>query len=206
MDLNAPTANGFEARRGHSHVQSQRQNLRCELVCTTSLVVGTAFARSSQSPVPFPSILAGHFGHTGSDEVQPAFDSLAEFARPARWEARRITVEHRAPIRTIRPKTFYNWSTAWRPCHVARSRKDIAITQYRMRLRQEILDLSRALASALEALLGLAFEHAAPLTPACTHSRHRPSHSDTSGGRDRAHQPRSAASRSGVGHREPMPS
>jgi argininosuccinate lyase len=61
--------------------------------------------------------------------------------------------------------------TAAGSMHAARSRNDIAVTQYRMRVRQQILDLARAFASAREALLGLAFEHAATLMPAYTHTQ-----------------------------------
>ncbi len=55
--------------------------------------------------------------------------------------------------------------------HTARSRNDIAITQYRMCLRAEILEIVRNLNSARKVILGLAREHAATLMPAYTHTQ-----------------------------------
>jgi argininosuccinate lyase len=55
--------------------------------------------------------------------------------------------------------------------HTARSRNDIAITQYRMRLRCEILSILSALNTARRTLLGIAREHTATLMPAYTHTQ-----------------------------------
>ncbi|MEP6715876.1 MAG: argininosuccinate lyase [Terriglobia bacterium] len=55
--------------------------------------------------------------------------------------------------------------------HLARSRNDIAITLYRMRLREEILGLSTELTAVRAALLVLAREHIATLMPAYTHTQ-----------------------------------
>ncbi len=55
--------------------------------------------------------------------------------------------------------------------HTARSRNDIAITQYRMCLRAEILEIVRNLNAGRKVLLALAREHAASLMPAYTHTQ-----------------------------------
>jgi len=55
--------------------------------------------------------------------------------------------------------------------HTARSRNDIAITQYRMCLRSGILDVVRSLNSAKRVLIGLAREHLSTLMPAYTHTQ-----------------------------------
>lgn len=55
--------------------------------------------------------------------------------------------------------------------HTARSRNDIAITHYRMRLRVEILEIVRDLSAARGALLNLANEHILSLMPAYTHTQ-----------------------------------
>ena len=55
--------------------------------------------------------------------------------------------------------------------HTARSRNDLAITQYRMCLRSGILDIVRALNAARRALTGLANAHISTLMPAYTHTQ-----------------------------------
>lgn len=55
--------------------------------------------------------------------------------------------------------------------HTARSRNDIAITQYRMCLRADILEIVRNLNAGRKVLLALAREHAASLMPAYTHTQ-----------------------------------
>lgn len=55
--------------------------------------------------------------------------------------------------------------------HTARSRNDIAITLYRMKVRAEILKLVHGLAEARRVLLTLAEKHAATLMPAYTHTQ-----------------------------------
>jgi argininosuccinate lyase len=55
--------------------------------------------------------------------------------------------------------------------HTARSRNDIAITQYRMCLRSGILDMVGSLNSAERALIGLAREHVSTVMPAYTHTQ-----------------------------------
>lgn len=55
--------------------------------------------------------------------------------------------------------------------HTARSRNDVGITQYRMRLRREILELVRGLDSTRAALLALARRHVATLIPGYTHTQ-----------------------------------
>jgi argininosuccinate lyase len=55
--------------------------------------------------------------------------------------------------------------------HTARSRNDIGITQYRMRLRREILSLVRELDAARGVLLALAREHVSTVMPAYTHTQ-----------------------------------
>lgn len=55
--------------------------------------------------------------------------------------------------------------------HTARSRNDIAITQYRMRLRREILSIVAALHQARQTLLAIASEHTGTLMPAHTHTQ-----------------------------------
>jgi argininosuccinate lyase len=55
--------------------------------------------------------------------------------------------------------------------HTARSRNDIAITLFRMGLRQEILELSRQLTALRAALLEMAREHVDTLMPAYTHTQ-----------------------------------
>jgi argininosuccinate lyase len=55
--------------------------------------------------------------------------------------------------------------------HTARSRNDIAITQYRMCLRADILEIVRNLNAGRKVLLALAREHAATLMPAYTHTQ-----------------------------------
>jgi argininosuccinate lyase len=55
--------------------------------------------------------------------------------------------------------------------HTARSRNDIAITQYRMRLRREILSIVAALNEARRVLLAIATEHIGTLMPAYTHTQ-----------------------------------
>jgi argininosuccinate lyase len=55
--------------------------------------------------------------------------------------------------------------------HTARSRNDIDITQYRMCLRGEILNIVTHLGAAREVLICLARRHAATLMPAYTHTQ-----------------------------------
>ena len=55
--------------------------------------------------------------------------------------------------------------------HTARSRNDIAITQYRMRLRREILAIVSALNEVRRTLLAIAREHIGTLMPAYTHTQ-----------------------------------
>lgn len=55
--------------------------------------------------------------------------------------------------------------------HTARSRNDIDITQYRMRLRREILDLVSALGAARKVLLRTAQDHKATVMPGYTHTQ-----------------------------------
>jgi argininosuccinate lyase len=55
--------------------------------------------------------------------------------------------------------------------HTARSRNDIAITQYRMCLRAGILAIARSMNAAKRALIGLAQEHVSTLMPAYTHTQ-----------------------------------
>jgi argininosuccinate lyase len=55
--------------------------------------------------------------------------------------------------------------------HTARSRNDIDITQYRMRLRSEIVEILRRLNAARGQLLELAKEHVHTLMPAYTHTQ-----------------------------------
>src|SRR5579871_90605 len=55
--------------------------------------------------------------------------------------------------------------------HTARSRNDIGITQYRMRLRREILELVRELDAVRATLLALARRHIHTLMPGYTHTQ-----------------------------------
>ena len=55
--------------------------------------------------------------------------------------------------------------------HTARSRNDVAITQYRMCLRSGILDILRSLNRARRVLIGLAHTHVSTLMPAYTHTQ-----------------------------------
>jgi argininosuccinate lyase len=55
--------------------------------------------------------------------------------------------------------------------HTARSRNDVAITQYRMCLRSGILDIVRSVGAAQRALLTLAQQHVSTLMPAYTHTQ-----------------------------------
>ena len=55
--------------------------------------------------------------------------------------------------------------------HTARSRNDIDITLYRMRLRRQILDMLESLAALQKTLLELAAEHVPTLMPAYTHTQ-----------------------------------
>lgn len=55
--------------------------------------------------------------------------------------------------------------------HTARSRNDIAITQYRMCLRSGILDIVRGVSAARRALIGMARGHVSTLMPAYTHTQ-----------------------------------
>lgn len=55
--------------------------------------------------------------------------------------------------------------------HTARSRNDIDITQYRMRLRREILDLVSAVDSLRKILLATARDHVATVMPGYTHTQ-----------------------------------
>lgn len=55
--------------------------------------------------------------------------------------------------------------------HTARSRNDIDITQYRMRLRREILELVSAVDAARKTLLTMAREHVHTIMPGYTHTQ-----------------------------------
>ena len=55
--------------------------------------------------------------------------------------------------------------------HTARSRNDVGITQYRMRLRQEVLELVRSLDAVRATLMTLARQHVATLMPGYTHTQ-----------------------------------
>ena len=55
--------------------------------------------------------------------------------------------------------------------HTARSRNDIDMTMYRMRLREDLLDLGEALIALRRALLTLAAAHTATIFPAHTHTQ-----------------------------------
>jgi argininosuccinate lyase len=55
--------------------------------------------------------------------------------------------------------------------HTARSRNDIDITQYRMRLRREILDLVSAVDQTRKVLLATARDHVATIMPGYTHTQ-----------------------------------
>jgi argininosuccinate lyase len=55
--------------------------------------------------------------------------------------------------------------------HTARSRNDIDITQYRMRLRREILDLISAVNHVRKTLLAIATDHVATIMPGYTHTQ-----------------------------------
>jgi argininosuccinate lyase len=55
--------------------------------------------------------------------------------------------------------------------HTARSRNDMGITQYRMRLRREILALVREVDAARDVLLARAREHVETVMPAYTHTQ-----------------------------------
>jgi argininosuccinate lyase len=55
--------------------------------------------------------------------------------------------------------------------HTARSRNDIAITLYRMRIREELLTLHGRIAKAIETLLALANQHRDTVMPAHTHTQ-----------------------------------
>ncbi len=55
--------------------------------------------------------------------------------------------------------------------HTARSRNDIDITQYRMRLRREILDLISAVDQLRKTLLAMAGKHVATIMPGYTHTQ-----------------------------------
>jgi argininosuccinate lyase len=55
--------------------------------------------------------------------------------------------------------------------HTARSRNDIDITQYRMRLRREILDLVSAVNALRKLLLATARDHVATVMPGYTHTQ-----------------------------------
>jgi argininosuccinate lyase len=55
--------------------------------------------------------------------------------------------------------------------HTARSRNDIAIAQYRMRLRAEVLDIVRHLHAAKQVLIALARRHISTVMPAYTHTQ-----------------------------------
>jgi argininosuccinate lyase len=55
--------------------------------------------------------------------------------------------------------------------HVARSRNDIAISLFRMRLRMELLKLVETIAEVLSVLLGLAHDHVETIMPAHTHTQ-----------------------------------
>jgi argininosuccinate lyase len=74
---------------------------------------------------------------------------------------------------------FYVESALERACgaenagrmHTARSRNDLAITQYRMRLRREILDVVSAVDAIRKTLLGIAHDHLHTIMPAYTHTQ-----------------------------------
>jgi argininosuccinate lyase len=55
--------------------------------------------------------------------------------------------------------------------HTARSRNDIAVTQYRMCLRSELLDIVGSLNAAQQVLIHLARQHVSTLMPAYTHTQ-----------------------------------
>ena len=55
--------------------------------------------------------------------------------------------------------------------HIARSRNDIDVTLYRMRLRHEVLDLARDLWYLREALIGIASKNLTTVMPAHTHTQ-----------------------------------
>jgi argininosuccinate lyase len=55
--------------------------------------------------------------------------------------------------------------------HTARSRNDIDITQYRMRLRRELLDLIAAVNHLRRVLLAMAQDHVATIMPGYTHTQ-----------------------------------
>jgi argininosuccinate lyase len=55
--------------------------------------------------------------------------------------------------------------------HTARSRNDIAITQYRMTVRTEILEIARGINSVRKTLLAKAREHVLTVMPAYTHTQ-----------------------------------
>jgi len=55
--------------------------------------------------------------------------------------------------------------------HIARSRNDIGICQFRMALREKLLPLMDALAALMETLLSLASEHINTVMPAYTHTQ-----------------------------------
>ncbi len=55
--------------------------------------------------------------------------------------------------------------------HTARSRNDIDITQYRMRLRRELLDLTAAVNHVRRVLLAMAQDHVATIMPGYTHTQ-----------------------------------
>ena len=55
--------------------------------------------------------------------------------------------------------------------HTARSRNDIDLTLYRMRLRQEVLRITEETAAVRQVLLGLAAAHTETLMPAHTHTQ-----------------------------------
>jgi argininosuccinate lyase len=55
--------------------------------------------------------------------------------------------------------------------HIARSRNDIDVTLYRMRLRHEVLDLGREISSLREALIEVARQNLTTVMPAHTHTQ-----------------------------------
>lgn len=55
--------------------------------------------------------------------------------------------------------------------HTARSRNDVGITQYRMRLRREVLELVRSLDEVRATLMTLARQHVTTLMPGYTHTQ-----------------------------------
>ena len=55
--------------------------------------------------------------------------------------------------------------------HTARSRNDIDITQYRMRLRHEIIEVVSAVDALRKVLLGVARDHAGAIMPGYTHTQ-----------------------------------